>query len=132
MASESLFDMARSSVQQVVPVMPVNRVDRRAESRAGEVNDVDPRLEIPLEMAKAHVAAAVKRTVRVTGRPYKAFGDRSFVHAWTTGEKNPNVAALCQYRDSRREFALALLEDDPDVEVEEHLIVKVRKSKARA
>jgi len=114
------------SVQQPLPPMEVNRVDRPSERRADVVNKVD-RLQIPLEMAKARMGAAVEHAIG--DAPLKEYGDKGLMSKVVTGEKVPDyLARIAQDKAARRRFALKLLEDDTDVVITKTITIQEKKA----
>jgi hypothetical protein len=102
-----------SSMRSPLRIEEDNRVDRL-------VNKVDYGKR---PMAKAAMGAAIKHAIG--DQPLKEFGDKGLVSNVCSGEKVPDyLARIYQDAGARRRFALALLEDDPGVEIE--TVIKIR------
>lgn len=94
------------SVQQALPAMEVQRVDRRERT----VRKLDRLDDVTLRTAKARMGACVREAIGP--RAFKEFGDESFVGKVCTGEKVPDYLARIVDDDrARRRLGLALLDD---------------------
>lgn len=110
--------MAVRTVASASAGVEVNEVERA-------VNKVDRLADIPLSMAKARMGEAVSQAIGT--RALKEFGDKGLVSHVTSGEKVPEwLARIYQDPETRRRYALALLEDCADVEVETTVRMKKR------
>lgn len=103
----------KASVQRPLPPMEVDRVHRQTNADTETVNIVH-HLEIPLEMAKAKLGAAVKEAIG--NLPLKHFGHKGLISDVCSGEKVPEyLARIVQDDAARRRFARALVQGDKKV-----------------
>jgi hypothetical protein len=106
-----------SSLPQRAPMAKVNSVHRESAGDAEAVNKVHRLDDVPLEMAKARIGAAVGAAIG--SDPLKAYGHPGLLSEVCSGEKVPDyLGRIYNNRQARRRFALSLLEDDPRVVVE--------------
>jgi hypothetical protein len=105
--------VARTESQLNLPPLPVQRLESEGEPRIQKVDLA----EIPLEMAKCQIGAALKKTIARTDSVLKDFGDPSQVKRVCDGDVPSVLARAWQRIETRREFVAALAEESGLFEV---------------
>jgi hypothetical protein len=107
--------------RQSAEVKSSHRDDRTRDEAVKELH------QIKFRSAKARMGAAVERAIG--DQPLKAFGHEGLLSGVCSGEKVPEyLARICESPAARRRFAMALLEDDPDVRFRTVIEIDERKA----
>jgi hypothetical protein len=106
--------MARTSVQQPLPAMEVEKFDR-AERGAREVKKLDRLNDLPLKTAKARMGACLREAIGT--RPLKAYGGEALVSRVCNGDVPEYLARIYQDAPARRRLGLVLLNSEDAVTV---------------
>lgn len=100
-----------------LPPAPVQRLETKGDARVQKVDTARNVEEIPLEMAKAHIGSALRKTIARTDSVLKDFGDPSQVKRVCDGDVPSVIARAFMKAETRREFVRALAEESGEFDV---------------